>query len=188
MGNAMGLAFSVHKGKKIPISLKNVFKCLVEDCTDLKTPFEMPKHGDLTAWAQQGVLLLNSTLTVEKGHSNSHKHIKWCNFTNHLIQKLNDTREHIVFMLWGSDAQRKREMIDRDKHLIVHARHPSGISAHTKDGKTGLTFFETKSFEQAEKYMLQHGIEIIDWNLEQWDGDVEDDTHEEEERDKSESE
>lgn len=116
----------------------NIFKSF-ESC-DLKNKFEMPKHGDLTGWAKQGVLLLNSVLTIEKGMSNSHKGLKWSLLTNEIISIVSKKCSNVVFMLWGLDAQRKKELIDEEKHLIVRSTHPSPMSANRMDAKTRLNF------------------------------------------------
>lgn len=137
-GNAMGLSFSVKKGVKIPASLKNIFKSL-EECK-LQNKFTIPNHGDLTKWAEQGVLLLNSGLTVEKGLPNSHNHLRWKDLTNTIIEIVSKENSNVVFMLWGNDALRKKELIDRDKHFVIRSVHPSPMAANRLDMKTQKNF------------------------------------------------
>ncbi len=122
---AHGLSFSVQRGVALPPSLRNIFH---ELHTDLGVP--IPRHGDLTHWAEQGVLLLNSVLTVEAGQPTSHQKQGWEDFTDHVIDVLNQQREHIVFILWGAYAQRKGQRIDPNKHLILKAAHPSPLAAN----------------------------------------------------------
>lgn len=152
-GQAHGLCFSVRHGVKFPPSLMNIFKELKEDLG-----FAPPKEGDLTKWAQQGVLLLNSVLTVEEGKAASHQGKGWEVFTDQIIQMLNEEREHIVFILWGSYAQKKGAFIDRSKHLVIESPHPSPLSAHRG-------FFGTKPFSRANAYLRSQGLSEIDWNL-----------------------
>ena len=123
---AHGLAFSVNEGIAFPPSLQNIFKELETDIED----FQIPMHGDLTSWAEQGVFLLNTVLTVQKGLANSHADWGWEQFTDEVIATLNNQREHIVFMLWGAHAQKKGRMINKDKQLILTAPHPSPLSAY----------------------------------------------------------
>ena len=151
---AHGLSFSVQRGVALPPSLRNIFH---ELHTDLGVP--IPKHGDLTHWAEQGVLLLNSVLTVEAGQPTSHQKQGWEDFTDHVIDVLNQQREHIVFILWGAYAQRKGQRIDPNKHLILEAAHPSPLSAN-RGG-----FFGCKVFSKSNNYLKQNGIEPIDWQL-----------------------
>ena len=151
---AHGLSFSVQRGVALPPSLRNIFH---ELHTDLGVP--IPKHGDLTHWAEQGVLLLNSVLTVEAGQPTSHQKQGWEDFTNHVIDVLNQQREHIVFILWGAYAQRKGQRIDPNKHLILKAAHPSPLAAN-RGG-----FFGCKVFSKSNNYLKQNGIEPIDWQL-----------------------
>jgi uracil-DNA glycosylase len=122
---AHGLSFSVQKGLALPPSLRNIFHELNKDLG-----IDIPKHGDLTRWAQQGVLLLNSVLTVEAGQPTSHQKQGWEDFTDHVIDVLNEQREHIVFILWGAYAQRKGQRIDQEKHLVLKAAHPSPLAAN----------------------------------------------------------
>ena len=151
---AHGLSFSVQRGVALPPSLRNIFH---ELHTDLGAP--IPRHGDLTHWAEQGVLLLNSVLTVEAGQPTSHQKQGWEDFTDHVIDVLNQQREHIVFILWGAYAQRKGQRIDPNKHLILKAAHPSPLAAN-RGG-----FFGCKVFSKSNNYLKQNGIEPIDWQL-----------------------
>lgn len=151
---ANGLSFSVQKGIALPPSLRNIFH---ELHTDLGIP--APRHGDLTKWAKQGVLLLNSVLTVEAGQPTSHQKQGWEAFTDEVIDVLNEQREHVVFILWGAYAQRKGQRINRDRHLVLTAAHPSPLAAN-RGG-----FFGCKVFSKTNQYLKQHGIEPIDWQL-----------------------
>lgn len=151
---ANGLSFSVQKGIALPPSLRNIFH---ELHTDLGIP--APSHGDLTKWAKQGVLLLNSVLTVEAGQPTSHQKQGWEAFTDEVIDVLNEQREHVVFILWGAYAQRKGQRINRDRHLVLTAAHPSPLAAN-RGG-----FFGCKVFSKTNQYLKQHGIEPIDWQL-----------------------
>lgn len=152
-GQAMGLSFSVPQGVTKPPSLVNIFK---ELSTDLNIP--PPDHGDLTKWADQGVLLINAALTVEAHKPMSHSKIGWHEFTNNVIKTLSDEREGLVFMLWGGFAKSKRDLIDGSKHLILTAAHPSPLSAHNG-------FFGCKHFSQTNKWLEQKGETSIDWSL-----------------------
>lgn len=149
---AHGLCFSVRPGVAIPPSLLNIYKELGNDLG-----IAMPKHGHLERWAQQGVLLLNAVLTVQAHNAASHAGRGWERFTDAAIERLNRDREHLVFMLWGSYAQQKGAVIDRNKHLVLTAPHPSPLSAHRG-------FLGCKHFSQANAYLLLHGIKPIDWN------------------------
>lgn len=151
---AHGLSFSVQKGVALPPSLRNIFH---ELHSDLGVP--IPKHGNLTHWAEQGVLLLNAVLTVEAGQPTSHQKRGWEEFTDHVIDVINEQRENVVFILWGAYAQRKGQRIDQNKHLVLKAAHPSPLSAN-RGG-----FFGCKVFSKANNYLKQHGIEPIDWQL-----------------------
>ncbi|MGY5393816.1 uracil-DNA glycosylase [Acinetobacter sp. NigerLNRRAM0016] len=151
---AHGLSFSVQKGIALPPSLRNIFHELHAD-----VGVEIPRHGDLTHWAEQGVLLLNSVLTVEAGQPTSHQKRGWENFTDHVIDVLNEQREHIVFILWGAYAQRKGQRIYPNKHLILKAAHPSPLAAN-RGG-----FFGCKVFSKTNNYLKHNGIEPIDWQL-----------------------
>jgi uracil-DNA glycosylase len=151
-GQAMGLSFSVPKEIKAPPSLVNVYK---EIKADLDLP--IPAHGDLTGWAQQGVFLLNAILTVEAGNAGSHQKSGWQFFTDAVIKRLSAEREHLVFMLWGNFAKQKAVYIDKNKHLILTAAHPSPLA--------GNAFSGCKHFSQANEYLVKNGIEPIDWRV-----------------------
>jgi len=148
---AHGLCFSVQPGVAFPPSLVNIFKELQRD---LNIPF--PNHGNLTHWAEQGVLLLNAVLTVEQGKAAAHQGKGWEQFTDAAIRELNAGREGIVFMLWGSYAQKKGQIIDRKKHCVLTAPHPSPLSAHRG-------FIGCGHFSKANHYLQQLGLTPIDW-------------------------
>nr|WP_297169340.1 uracil-DNA glycosylase [uncultured Dysgonomonas sp.] len=150
-GQAHGLSFSVNDGIQFPPSLINIFK---EINSDLGIP--IPKSGNLTRWADQGVLLLNATLTVQAHQAGSHQNKGWENFTDAAIKKLADERENIVFLLWGSYAQKKAAFIDSNKHLILKSVHPSPLSAHRG-------FFGNKQFSQINDYLTSKGLTPIQW-------------------------
>jgi uracil-DNA glycosylase len=152
-GQAHGLCFSVPRGVDTPPSLVNIF---TEIERDLGIP--RPRHGCLEAWADRGVLLLNSVLTVEAGRAGSHQGKGWEGFTDHVIDVLNREREHIVFMLWGAYAQAKGRLIDRQRHLVLQAPHPSPLSAHRG-------FIGCGHFSKANAYLAAHGRTPIDWSL-----------------------
>ena len=154
VGQAHGLCFSVKKGVDIPPSLVNIYKELHDDlgCT-------IPNHGCLTKWAEQGVLMLNTVLTVRAHQANSHKDIGWEEFTDAAIMALNSQDRPIVFILWGAPAQRKARMLTNPKHLILKAPHPSPLSAYRG-------FFGSKPFSQTNDYLRAHGVEPIDWQIE----------------------
>jgi len=152
---AHGLCFSVPHGIQAPPSLINIFKELQ---SDLGLPPSNFPHGNLHSWAEQGVLLLNSVLTVEEGRAASHQGKGWEVFTDRAIQELNERREHLVFMLWGSYAHRKGEVIDGSRHLVLKAPHPSPLSAHRG-------FFGCRHFSKANAYLQSHGFNPIDWRL-----------------------
>ena len=151
MNQAHGLCFSVQDGVRIPPSLENIYKELNRD---LGKP--IPTSGNLTHWAEQGVLLLNATLTVEAHRAGSHQRKGWEELTDAAIMALNEKREKIVFMLWGSYAQRKGQYIDRHKHLVLTAVHPSPLSAYRG-------FIGCGHFSQANNYLQQHGLPPIVW-------------------------
>ena len=151
---ANGLCFSVKKGLKIPPSLKNIHKELESDL-DIKTP----SHGCLEKWALQGVLLLNTVLTVAKGKANSHQKHGWEFFTDAVVRKLSNERKNIVFILWGRNAQEKGRSIDRKKHLVLEAAHPSPLSAYNG-------FWDCKHFSKTNQYLESNSIKAINWNLE----------------------
>ncbi len=152
-GQAHGLCFSVQKGIKVPPSLVNIFKELKSDLD-----IEMPQHGFLESWAEQGVFLLNAILTVEKDKPASHQHIGWQNFTDATIQQLNAECNNLVFLLWGNYAQQKATMIDPEKHLILKTTHPSPFSAHNG-------FLGSKHFSKTNDFLRLHGLDPIDWSL-----------------------
>jgi uracil-DNA glycosylase len=152
-GQAHGLCFSVRPDVRPPPSLENIFKELKADLNITK-----PDHGCLLSWAEQGVLLLNATLSVRAGLPGSHQKKGWEEFTDHAIRYLNENCEHIVFMLWGSYAQKKGAMINRKKHLVLEAPHPSPLSAHRG-------FLGCRHFSQANNYLKEHGLKTIDWSL-----------------------
>lgn len=151
-GQAHGLCFSVQKGVTPPPSLKNIFKELKSDLN-----LDQPNHGDLSEWADQGVFLLNATLTVRANQAGSHQGKGWETFTDHVIAHLSDKKEHLVFMLWGKFAQSKAQLIDDKKHLVLKAAHPSPFSAHTG-------FLGCKHFSQCNAYLQQHDLSPINWS------------------------
>lgn len=150
-GQANGLCFSVAPGMPMPPSLINIFR---EVSSDIGTP--MPQNGDLSRWAEQGVLLLNATLTVEAHRAGSHQGKGWEDFTDEVVMRLARDRENIVFMLWGSYAQRKGAFIDRSRHLVLSSPHPSPLSAYRG-------FFGNHHFSQANAWLAQHGLSPIQW-------------------------
>lgn len=152
-GQAHGLCFSVRPGVAVPPSLLNIF---AEIQSDLGIP--RPDHGCLTPWAQRGVLLLNAVLTVQAGIAGSHQGKGWEGFTDRVIDELNRGREGLVFLLWGSQAQAKGRLIDRGRHLVLKAPHPSPLSAHRG-------FFGCRHFSKANQYLEAHGRAPIDWSL-----------------------
>ncbi|PRD53900.1 uracil-DNA glycosylase [Sphingobacterium gobiense] len=153
-GQAHGLSFSVPEGIALPPSLKNIYKELTSDIPG----FRYPTSGDLTKWAKQGVLLLNATLTVRAHQAASHQGRGWEEFTDQIIHLISQKSENVVFMLWGSYAQKKAMLIDSQKHLILKAVHPSPLSAHRG-------FFGCKHFSYANAYLQSKGREPIDWQI-----------------------
>jgi len=153
LNQANGLAFSVCDRCKIPPSLKNIFKELVDDIN-----CQTPANGNLTAWAEQGVFLINSVFTVVESEANSHKNRGWEIFTDSVIKKLSLTQENIVFILWGAPSQKKANLIDESKHLILKAPHPSPLSSYRG-------FFGSKPFSQSNEYLKLHSKEEIEWCL-----------------------
>jgi uracil-DNA glycosylase len=152
-GEARGLSFSVPRGVPVPPSLRNVYKELAADIPG----FVAPAHGCLESWADQGVLLLNAALTVERGRSNSHAQIGWHRFTDAVIRLLSEKREGLVFMLWGNFAKQKAALIDSDKHLVLTAAHPSPLA--------GNAFLGCRHFSRANAYLSEKGKTPVDWRL-----------------------
>lgn len=152
-GQAMGLSFSVPKGVRPPPSLLNIFKELHDDIG-----IQIPSTGDLTPWAEQGVMLLNAALTVRAGEPNSHAKIGWHQFTDAVIKKLSDEKEGTVFLLWGSFAHQKQELIDQTRHCVLKAAHPSPYSADKG-------FFGCRHFSKTNQYLIKQNIDPIDWAL-----------------------
>ena len=152
-GQAHGLCFSVPPGVKPPPSLINIFREIEADLG-----ITMPRDGCLDHWAKQGVLLLNSVLTVERGDAASHQGKGWEQFTDRVIHVVNDSCENVVFMLWGAYAQRKGAFIDRQRHLVLEAPHPSPLSAHRG-------FLGCRHFSSANAWLVEHGVPAIDWSL-----------------------
>jgi len=152
-GQAHGLCFSVPPGIPAPPSLKNIFKELHDDIG-----FRIPQHGCLEPWAKQGVLLLNTSLTVERGKAGSHASIGWQRFTDCVIQSLNDHPSNLVFLLWGSHAQSKTALLDVTRHRILKAPHPSPLSAHRG-------FLGCKHFSKSNQWLKKKGRNEIDWQI-----------------------
>jgi len=152
-GQAHGLAFSVKKGVEAPPSLKNIFKELTDD-----VGIAPPTHGCLEGWARQGVFLLNTALTVRKGQPLSHRGKGWETFTDHVISLLSKREKPMVFLLWGSNARSKKPLIDRSKHLVLEAPHPSPLSAFAG-------FFGCKHFSQANAFLAKQGQKPVDWSI-----------------------
>ncbi|HEY0651733.1 MAG TPA: uracil-DNA glycosylase [Chryseosolibacter sp.] len=150
-GQANGLCFSVREGIRMPPSLVNIFKEIKQDLGK-----ELPASGDLGRWADQGVLLLNATLTVKAGSPGSHQNKGWETFTDAVIKKISDEKENVVFLLWGAYAQKKGEVIDRSKHYVLMSAHPSPFSADRG-------FFGCKHFSKANQYLKSKGLKEINW-------------------------
>ncbi len=150
-GQAHGLCFSVPNGIKQPPSLKNIFK---EIHNDLGKP--IPESGNLERWAEQGVMLLNATLTVRDSNAGSHQKKGWETFTDAVIKKISDEKEHVVFLLWGAYAQKKEEIIDSSKHFILKSVHPSPLSA-------SRGFFGNQHFSKTNEYLKNNGLDPINW-------------------------
>lgn len=155
-GQAHGLSFSVREGVAIPPSLLNVFKEIDSDLKPDDMPLAVQRKGCLEPWARQGVLLLNSVLTVESGQAASHQGRGWESFTDSVIKSLSDEREQLVFMLWGSYAQKKGQIIDAERHLVLSAPHPSPLSAHRG-------FLGCRHFSKANDWLVSHEQEPINW-------------------------
>ena len=152
-GQAHGLCFSVKAGVQLPPSLKNIYKEIYSDLG-----IKEPDCGDLTKWAKEGVLLLNTTLTVREHRANSHAACGWAWFTDSVIKLISDKTENTVFILWGGNARSKKPLIDRQKHLIIESAHPSPLSAYNG-------FFGSRPFSRCNDYLVAHGKQPIDWDL-----------------------
>lgn len=152
-GQAHGLSFSVQEGIRTPPSLQNMFKELRDD-----VGCSIPDHGHLLHWAQQGVLLLNTVLTVRAHEANSHKDKGWETFTDSVIKAVNRKDEPVVFLLWGSHAQKKTKLITNERHMRIQSPHPSPLSAHRG-------FFGSKPFSRANAFLREHGLREIDWQI-----------------------
>lgn len=152
-GQAHGLCFSVKKGVPQPPSLQNIFK---EIYSDLGIP--PPAHGELTSWAEDGVLLLNTVLTVREGQANSHQNKGWEIFTDHVIQKLNEREKPIVFILWGRNARSKVKLITNTNHHVLESAHPSPLSAYNG-------FFGNKHFSRTNEFLTSHGLNPVNWEI-----------------------
>lgn len=152
--HAHGMCFSIQReATKIPPSLQNIYKEIQDELGG-----SIPNHGNLIDWAKQGVLLLNASLTVRAHQANSHSDIGWHTFTDHVIKKLSEKKDHLVFLLWGNFARSKKTLIDPQKHLILEAAHPSPFSAHSG-------FFGCGHFSKANTYLEKQGLEPIDWQI-----------------------
>ena len=151
LGQAHGLSFSVNENIPLPPSLKNIYQEIRSDLG-----IQPLSHGNLERWAKQGVLLLNATLTVQADLAGSHQKKGWETFTDSAIKAVAEEKEHVVFLLWGNYAQQKAQYIDRTKHLVLKAVHPSPLSAHRG-------FFGCKHFSQTNQYLTEHGLEPINW-------------------------
>lgn len=152
-GEAMGLSFSVPKGVKVPPSLKRIYKEIANDIEE----FEIPEHGDLTAWAEQGILLLNAMLTVEYKKAGSHRKVGWQSFTDAVIKTISEKKEGVIFLLWGNFAKKKAELIDETKHHVLSSPHPSPLA--------GNGFFNNKHFITTNQLLTKQGKNPINWNL-----------------------
>ena len=152
-GQAHGLCFSVRHGVRVPPSLQNIFKELREDLG-----VEVPRHGNLTSWAHQGVLLLNTTLTVREGQAGSHQGKGWETFTDRIIREVNEKDERTVFVLWGSHARKKKSLITNTRHSVVESAHPSPLSAHNG-------FFGSRPFSRINAALEEAGLSPVDWSL-----------------------
>jgi uracil-DNA glycosylase len=152
-GQAMGLSFSVPRGVPPPPSLVNIFKELQTD-----TGVPIPNHGDLTRWAEQGVMLLNASLTVRSAEPMSHSKLGWQTFTDAVISKISSVKKNVVFILWGKFAQEKMQLINTQQHHVLKAPHPSPLAAHNG-------FFGCRHFSKTNNYLMQKGIDPIDWAL-----------------------
>ena len=153
VGQAHGLCFSVQDGVPKPPSLENIFKELKSDIG-----CELPKSGNLTKWANEGVLLMNTSLTVREHQANSHSKCGWAWFTDSVIKLISDQKENVVFILWGGNARSKKPLIDQAKHKILECAHPSPLSAYNG-------FFGCRHFSKTNEYLISHGVSPIDWDL-----------------------
>lgn len=153
VGQAHGLCFSVQEGVPNPPSLENIFKELQSDLG-----YDRPKYGTLTKWAKEGVLLLNTSLSVREHQANSHSKCGWAWFTDSVIRLVSEQKEHVVFILWGGNARSKKPLIDQNKHCIIESAHPSPLSAYNG-------FFGSKPFSKTNEYLRAHGLPPIDWDL-----------------------
>lgn len=153
VGQAHGLCFSVSSNTALPPSLRNIFTELSDDLG-----IDPPDSGDLTPWARQGVLLLNTTLTVRAGQAGSHQGRGWETFTDRVIQTVDDKTEAVVFVLWGTPARRKAQLIDRSRHIVIESAHPSPLSAHRG-------FFGSRPFSRTNRALAAAGREPVDWSL-----------------------
>jgi len=151
-GQAMGLSFSVPRGIRIPPSLRNIYNEL-----NRSNSFTIPSHGDLSAWADQGVFLLNAVLTVAAGEPRSHAKIGWETFTDAVIQKLSSERSGLVFLLWGNFARQKRKLIDTERHLVLESRHPSPLA--------GNSFQGNNHFTDTNNYLVKNGQKPVNWQV-----------------------
>ena len=152
-GQAQGLSFSVKPGVKVPPSLRNIYNELATD-----VGFKVPNHGSLESWAKQGVLLLNAVLTVEDSAANAHQGRGWEQFTDKIIELVNERCTHCVFILWGSYAQKKGVMVDQERHLVISSAHPSPLSAHRG-------FLGSQPFSKVNQWLVSQGQTAIDWQL-----------------------
>ncbi|WP_221931802.1 uracil-DNA glycosylase [Thalassomonas sp. M1454] len=155
-GQAHGLSFSVKQGVKIPPSLANMYK---ELATDIEG-FTIPTHGNLTSWAKQGVLLLNTVLSVQQGNAHSHAKLGWERYTDAIIAKINEHKSNVVFVLWGAHAQKKGRFIDSTKHLVLTSAHPSPLSSYRG-------FFGCQHFSKINQYLIANKIKPIDWQIDE---------------------
>jgi len=153
IGEANGLAFSVNNGVKLPPSLQNIYKELHSDLG-----INIPNNGDLTCWAREGILLLNSVLTVEKDRPASHKNLGWEKFTDAIISKVNEKNTPVVFILWGNFAKSKKSLINNCKHLVIESSHPSPFSCN-------YGFFGSKPFSRTNEFLKKNNIKEIDFNI-----------------------
>lgn len=152
-GQANGLAFSVNKGVVLPPSLKNIYKELQSDLG-----IAPPKHGDLSKWAKQGVLLLNTSLTVRNSQPNFYSNSFWKNFTDYIIKKISENKKQVVYILWGNNAQQKIKIINTHDNLIIKSAHPSPLSANRG-------FFGSRPFSKTNEYLKENRLDVIDWSL-----------------------